>query len=162
MAVTPSNILSLPLKHLQDAIAASASFQSWAGTTPGAATLARIHLVGVDVATIVRPFALIDFGEKYESDHISSQGQFLQSGELLLLFEDNVAVANAGNHGDAKIAFTNPVGAVLSDVQALAGIGPYLSVQKVRLKSGPTRSSESERAAGTDLYQAVFEVLWGA
>lgn len=161
MPVTPANLFSLPLKALQDTIANSGTFQTWAGTAGGAPTLARIHLVGVDVSAVVRPFALIDFGEKFDSAQIAYQGQFMSSGELLLLFEDAVAPANAGNHGDAKLAFTNQVGAVLNEIQDVSGQNSFLSIHKIKLKSGPNRSTKDERDAGTDLYQVTFEVVWG-
>jgi len=162
MALSASGPLSLPLENLRALLAASSNFQSWVGAANAEEAKASIHLVAVE-GTPSRPFALIAQGDSWERE-ASADGakkHFEASGELFLLFEADISEPYQGDPRDAELEFTNAVGAIVSDMESLAGSDGYLAVRRIGLKEGPARSQGDEKSGSGDYYQIIFSVEWG-
>ena len=164
MPVTPSGMLSVPDALLRTMLSNCPAFRTWTGTANPTAALARIHLI-VKPAAAARPFALIDFGGEFNAQRNAggSQHYFQHSGSLLLLFEDDVDSANAadGKDADAEYEFRNNLGAVLSELEDLAGRDDNLTISRMTVLVSPARTHVDERATLGDYYQTILEVTWG-
>lgn len=164
MAITPSGPLSLPLTNLQTILANCATFQEWVGADNAEAAKARIYLVAVDEGSYIRPYALVAQGDEWKRE-LSAGGAghvFQPSGNLFLMFEANVSEAYQSDHRDAELEFTNKIGTIIKEMEALAGQSGYLTVNYINYKEeGPSRSSEDERETQGDFYQVILEVGWG-
>lgn len=159
--VAPTGHLSLPIDLLRKTVAGSTTFQAWTGTADAAAALARVHAVQAD-ASAAKPFAVVDWARSYSRrrDAGGTRNHFQATGSLSLLFRAQITEADAG---DAAYDFLNKVGAVLADMEGLAGTAGYLDVEEIRLVEGPERPEEDEvKALGYDFYQARFEVEFRA
>ena len=160
MAVTPSGPLSLPLDNLRTLLANCPSFQTWVGAADAAEALAAISLVAVE--TVERPLAIVmqapGRGWASRQNAGGAANWFSQSGTLLILFEDDVEAEAI--EPDAELTFTNLVGAIISEMQDLAGSGGHLNVTSIAIKDGPSRSDFSEKESTGDYYQVVLEVGW--
>ncbi len=159
MPVTPSGIMSLPLAHLRTLVANCSSFQSWTGAANAAAAEAFIHLVNLPDDSLVRPYVLIDFNDKWKSQKVA-EFQFEKRGELYLLFEDDVAVANQASEADAVFDFMNNVGAVLEEMMSLSGQNGYLNLVEIEINDQPERTTSEESEMNEDYYTASFDVVW--
>lgn len=163
MAVTPTGILSLPLGHLRTLIANSSNFQTWVGAANATEAESSIYLVNINEDEIARPFALIDWGENFNSTMLANGpgGFFQDRGELRLLFEDDVAAENQDSYEDSKLKFLNDIGGVLADMRDLSASDEYLSIHEIQFQESPTRSIDDQDPAEGDFYQGRFIITWG-
>lgn len=159
----PSGPFSLPLTNLQTLLANSATFQDWVDAADADEAKARIYLIAVSEGSYTRPYALISTGDSWERKLTAGGAShcFEPSGSLFLLFEANVSEANKNSHRDAELEFANKIGAIISEMETLAGQSGYLAVYSISLKAGPSRSGEDEKDAQGDYYQIMFEISWG-
>lgn len=165
MALAPSGPLSLPLKNLQTLVSNSSTFQTWVGAADAATAAARIYLVGEDKSATTRPFAVVHHLDPAEFNREAQAGGavqcFVESGAVGLIFEDDVGAAYAADHADAEMEFTNIVGAVISEMEDLAGSGAYLNVTRFGVITGPARSALDEAESEGDYYGIQFRVEYG-
>jgi len=164
--VSASAAISLPLENLRTLVAASANFQAWVGAGDASEAKEHVYRVAADSPfSSKRPFALVRNADPGEVEHASEAGgaaqYFVESGALELYFEDAVAEANQDSHADAELAFLNTVGAIMGDMEALAGSGTYLTMTGWQILAGPTRSHPDETESGGDFYQVLLKVTWG-
>ena len=162
MAVTPTGFLSTPVDTLRTMLANSAAFQTWVGAADATAAKARIYPFTIDEGSYTRPYAIVTFGDGGFSLNNVGTGaadSFQDRGQLRIFFEANVSAGNQGNHADSVYEFTNQIGAVLSDIAALAVSG-YLVISSFRV-SVPSRSDAEEKDAGADYFNVVVEVEYG-
>jgi len=156
-----SGPLTIPLSVLRTMLSESSAFKTWVGAADATEALENIHLVNVDDADVVRPLAVIDIGERFESQLFSAgvSGLFINSGQLLLFFEADVA--DGATESQAAISFLDAVGGCLQDVQALSGQGGYLSIHSISMDDAPNRSIDDEEPPEGDFYRVKFVVEWG-
>lgn len=163
MPVAPSGHLSLPLSYLRATVAGSASFRVWVGVDAddAAGALARVYPFQTGAAT-VRPFAVVEWARSYTRKRRAggSRNWFEASGALLLTFRETLTEADPA---DAGFAFGNQVGAIIEEMEELAGTAGYLDIQESRLVEGPWRPEEDEvKAIGYDFFQCSWEVEFSA
>lgn len=151
--------LSIPLAMLRTMLSESAVFQAWVGA--GDATEALDSILYVEKKDLQRPFAVIDIGEDWESEQIAAglRGSFVNSGQLLLFFEADVA--EGATDGDALIDFLDPVGGVIQDIQVLSGQGGYISIHSIIMSEPPDRADDNEDPPEGDHYNIEFTITWG-
>lgn len=156
MAVTPAGMVSLPLHYLRLSIADSAAFRTWVGASTQAEALARIYINRETTPT--RPFAVVAWDRNWSREAISGGGRnyFEQRGDLMLMFEDDIA--DGLDEADAYFTFTNTVGAIIEDIEELAGQAGYLNVVSIAVENGPARPTEDEKQETSDYYQALYRI----
>jgi len=160
MPVTASGMLSLPVANLRTLLSTVTSFQTWVGAVDAAEALLRIHEIEVAQDSLTRPFAVVDDGEEWTSARLDGGGAFRTEGALVLLLEEDVAVANQASERDAQYAFTNAGGAILEELWSLSGAGGTLHVTGIEKIHGPARSEQNERETD-DYMQMILMVRWG-
>ena len=156
--VEPLNMLSKPLGLLRDMIANSATFQSWVGAIDATTAKPFIHFIRPP-NTFTRPLALIDFGKEYNRQRTAND-KFEPSGDIDLTFEEDITPANTDNWQDAAFTFTNQIGKIIEEIEAVQGVNPFLSIRAIE-KRELMRSFEDEDDTLGDFYLAKFEVNWG-
>ena len=156
MSVAPSGMFSKPLHNLRLTVAGSSNFQTWVSAGNATAALARVYPIFSTSYTL--PMAAVDFAENFQrSMHAGgARNWFTQEGDLALLFRGSVNAAH--DEADAAYTFLNTIGAVLSDMEALAGTAGYLNIISMILDEGPQRPLEDEKATIGDFYEVIFRV----
>ena len=152
MATDPAGEYSLPLHYLRETLAASSSFQTWIGTTGTsaeklAAARLRIHYYGTESAT--RPFAVVSFAESFSRYMISGGARHFfatSSNPIRLTFDADIAVADVDALSEALFKFTNQIGAIFTNMEALAGTAGYLAFTEYTIDN-PTRCKIDQREA---------------
>lgn len=165
MAVTPTGRLSLPLLNSQTIVSNSSNFQTWVGAAGDAsAAAARFYMVGNE--SVTRPFGMAyhNDGTAFTMEMIAGGAAhyFVDSGSVMWLFEDDIDAADLDDLTDAELAFTNTVGAILSDVLLLAGQSGYMTVTGIDKRIGPRREGKDEKNTTGQYFQIGFEVSWKA
>jgi hypothetical protein len=159
MTVTASGMVSVPVSALRDMLSQSATFQTWTGTASSAAALAYIHMIGLAEADRVRPFALITLGDNWRRTYGGSN-RFIPSGELFLVLESDIDEDNVEDFADSELEFSNNVGGVIGDLEALTESGA-LVIQTIRMQVPPERTWRDEKQSEGDYYQCVIAVDYG-
>jgi len=161
---TPTGLASLPLHYLRHTVAGSASFQ--AGVGVGNETQALEHVYAVSAGPRDLPWALVDWGPDFAREKVAggSRNFFDQAGVLALVFR--AAVESSDTDSEAAYRFMNTVGAVVADMEQLAGLPGYLNITGIVLAGGPRRPSEDEVAGAVDddddlLIGDFYEVVYG-
>ena len=160
MPVTPTGPISKILDHAETLFAISATFQSCTGAIDADAAKAFIHLVEVstdDDSPPTRPMMIIEH-DSYESERVAggATNTYAHSGTITVWIEHVISEAD---EVDASHDFTNKVGAILQEIQDLAGSGTYLNVTNWDWLERPTRA-EDDAGAVTDLYICHLELEW--
>ncbi len=162
---TPSGGPSLVMSRLATLLANSGTFQAVVEAGDATEALDSIHWPAVEGASWDIPAALIGFDDAWREGIIAAGSGFLygESGELWLelTFPIPSAYRAAGQEQNAWLWFTNRVGAILGEMQALSGTGTYLIVQEFSYQSGPERSSNDRETQGDYWYGATMNVRWG-
>lgn len=177
MPVTASSILAEPAETLRTMLADCAALRTWFGAADAAEAKLRIHVGGVPEPVAdegftqaqlesARPLALIHIeprggGAAFKAYAGGSRNFFRASGVLSLIFEADIDSANVGNPQDAYLEFINAVGAVIDDLQTLAGSSTYLDIRAIDIAEGPWRVPEDENAGGGDYFFVALSVAWG-
>jgi len=154
MAVTPTGIASLPLKHLRDQLSESSAFQAEVGAANAAAALAFIHYVAS--ATTAPPLAVVDFGDRlsFARQARGSRNFPLQQGEVFLTLR--FAITAGDTEAEAGLRFMNVVGAIVADLWGTAGRAGFLDLDQVVQESPPSRPPVKEAKSKGDFYQVTF------
>lgn len=167
MSVNPTGMVSLPLHYLRETIAATSAFQTWTGTANKAAALAYVPVLVDTVGDL--PVCAVGWGEGLARSVVAggTHSHFVQEGDLSMLFLG--AISGDHDEADAAYTFLNSIGAILADMEELAGTAGYLDIRGFVLDLGPRRANEDEKkalrkAAGGlvgDYFQMGFAVEYG-
>jgi putative component of toxin-antitoxin plasmid stabilization module len=112
----------------------------------------------VEIAVPTMPFAIADWAENF-ARILESQGTrnyFMQDGGLVMLFR--AAVDSSHTEQEAAFAFTNKLGAIVKEMEEVAGTAGYLDITEIALEDGPIRPGEDERVTVGDFYQVMYRV----
>jgi len=152
--VTASGGISLPLKYMKDTIAASSNFQTWVSAASAAAALAYIHVV-VAPSGYTLPCAVVEWEAGMHWPKVSGgqQNFFDQSGKITVLFQEAIVQSTEEN---AAFAFTNTLGAIVDDIQAIAGQATYLNIDDIVLETIARPDEDERQTVGTDFYQSMM------
>lgn len=156
MPVVPTEMISLPLHYLRLMVADSATFRTWVGAADQAEALARLYL-NKETAPI-KPFGVTAWDSNWGREATSggARNYFEQAGDLMLMFEDDVAAGLS--EADAYYTFTNTVGAILAEMEALAGTAGYLNITSITVENGPARPGSDEEQTIGDFYQVLYRI----
>jgi hypothetical protein len=120
----------------------------------------------VDIAPPTHPLAIVDWMPEYSDRAIAGgdRNYFQAGGQLVLLLRATVNPAHSEK--EAAYTFMNLAGAIVEDLEELAGVAGYLNIREIRKTSGPERPDEDERQAllgrgESEWIQAAFAVAWG-
>lgn len=168
MAVEPTTILNLPMQALRNLIAACPTFQAWTGTGGYAGAKGRVRYIGsTDQATVLgweKPYAVIDEGDDGSAGElIGEPNTFAQSGELLIIFFDDVDTEQT-TEADQVMTFGNVVGAIFEEMIARRGShesGESLLVFDSFTYSGPMIAHKDRRPGSPRFVQAFFNLRYG-
>lgn len=157
MAVEPTGLFSLPIHYLRLTIAGSETFQAWVGAEDAAGALDSVHIVALR-SGFTLPFAVIDWTKSFTRTKLAGgvRNHFEQAGDLALIFR----AAVDSEHSDAEAAYTflNEVGAIVEEIEELAGQAAYLNINGIYLEDGPYRPGEDEEQTSGDYYEIVFRI----
>jgi len=158
MSVSPTGMLSLPLHYLRLTVAGSSNFQTWVGAANATEALARVYPILTDTLTL--PLAAVDFADNFRRSLFASdvRNWFKQEGDLAVLFR--ASIDSEHNEADAAYTFLNSVGAIISDMEALAGKPGYLDISGITVDAGPQRPLEDEKKTIGDFYEIIFRIEW--
>lgn len=159
MPVAPTGMISLPLDYLRLTLADATAFRTWVGAANQAAALAKIYPIQkASYTSADLPLAVVDWAENFRrvKNAGGSRNWFEQEGDLSVIFRG--AVNPAHDDADAAYTFLNSLGAILSEVETLAGKPGYLNITAISLQDGPSRPNEDEAKELGDFYQAVYRV----
>jgi len=157
MAVTPTGMLSLPVSYLQTTVANSATFRTWTGTANPTAALARIH-VGRAAGTATHPLACVGFANGFNRTS-DSLDVWEQNNTLQLMFRDDFS--SALNEQDAYYTFSNQVGAIMLEMEALFNDAGYLDVFEWSIITGPSRTKDNEAQTLGNFFEVIIECKYG-
>ena len=158
MPTAPTGILSTPRSLLQSALAESDAFADWCELSPDANPLHHVHfsLFRQDDMRNFYPIALIDW-RSFAIEQISGGGKNhlwpSPSNSLRLIFEDlDRGGTDPTGHDVASLKegdtiFCNRLGAVLDDLNTIAGTGGALSITKIQMEQSPTRNPVQDWAS---------------
>lgn len=167
MSVTATGILSVPMAKLATMLRASTAWQAWIAAVDETAypdqAADPIWMVQISKAELDDNdvLAIIDQPPVWERNAVAwgSQNTFGQSGALMFGVLSHVPSAYTAIPSDAVLWFTNLVGAVLSDVLALAAVSDNLPISKVSL-SDLYRCQPEMRSSEGDWIKADFIIEW--
>lgn len=156
MAVVPAEMISLPLHYLRLMVADSAAFRTWVGAANQAEALARVYINRETSPT--RPFAVVAWATNWGREATSggARNYFEQVGDLMLMLEDDIAAGL--DEADAYYTFTNTIGAILAEIEALAGTAGYLNIMSITVENGPARPDSDEEQTTSDFYQVLYRI----
>ena len=175
MNVTPSGEIALAMEYLRQSVAASATFQAWAGAINAAAAVSHVHIVALPMPSDLevgytleemqsyRPYVLIGTENRrgFRMDSDSYDG-YRPSGALTLWLEADVSESYASWLADPEVDFLNKLGVMLAEMWLLRNTAGYLQVRNIALSEGPYRSEEDVRPMYGDTMAAELRVEWGA
>jgi len=160
VAVSATGIVSLPLENLRTLVANSDDFQTWVSAASAAAAKAHIYAVVTDPPLASkRPFACVRHCAPSEFSIDAATGA--DSGAIELWFEATIAAGNRDDAADAEFAFTNVVGAIISDIITLSHQGGYMLIREIECIDGPAPNSKDETESEGHYYVALYKVHWG-
>ena len=173
---TPAGPISKPLANMQTLLANLAACQTWLDVADVTEALGKLYLVAADDPAddpLPTPYAVVMQGERGcwagRRTAGGAAARFAGSGVIDVLFVADVAASLS--YADAELTFTNEVGAILSEIDGVAGSNEYLNVTGMRVLWGPTREdtraedtgeapNDVDDAPGTRL-QIMVQFTWG-
>lgn len=172
MAIDPTGPISKPLSLLRDLLASLAAVQAWLGVdgeaSPATAAAARIHLFGVDAASVTRPAIVLQPNEWSAAPTASRQTVWEPSGTSLVVFEelatDGTDTGPGITDADALMHHANHIGAIVAAVQANHGgvVGGVLVIRAIDnvepIKRMDPRYVSNERP---DVVASQWQFAWG-
>lgn len=164
-----AGVLARPAQLFKTLLAACPAYQAMVAAGSAEEALDSIHKFCVpgaaaDIAA-KRPFSVVAQGNAFTRtrDASGARDSFYGAGDVAWLLERAVpaALADHDHHAEAADDFMNAVGAVIEDIEELAGTGAYLNVTGIELAAGPHRTDPKAKATEGDCFQAQFRVSWG-
>lgn len=156
MATAPTGTESKLLDNLRTLVANSSSFQTWVGAEN--ATVAKASVTIEESAPgSNRPFAIVGFDSPPEREASAggTRNYFELRTTLWLAFE--AAISDTDSPEDSLYEFTNTVGAIIGEMELLAGTGGYLNATSIRCE-GIGRSDIGEASASGAFYRGSYVV----
>ena len=146
---TPDGVLSRPLHYLRETIAASETFRNWVGATTGTEeenlAAARLRVAIIRDSSGQLPIVTIGHGDQFGKQQIAGglHNHLRLAGSLSMTID--AAVAAGDTDEIAAYKFENKVGAILDEMEAVAGTGGYLDISGWEIKDGPYFCPVDER-----------------
>ncbi len=118
--------------------------------------------VEIQVGGPTRPFCLIDWAANFKRSALAGGMRtfFEGEGDLVMLFRADVD--SSQDEETAAWAFLNVIGAIIEDMEELAGTAGYLDIMGIERIRGPHRPEEDEVKTAGDFYEVVYGVTWSA
>lgn len=163
MGETAAGLLSLPAENLRILLAGSVKFRELVGEANPTLAKAHIHIGPRDATGYTRPRALIDITRHREPSVAGGAGiSYRSTGELWLHIARDIpsGYQAAAQNENAMLEFTNLIGAIVADMQALSGTATYLVVEEFEI-SDIRRTPEDDESRSTFYYEAEIAVRWG-
>lgn len=161
MAVSPSGGITKPFDHMRTLLADCDAFQTWVNETTAADAKTHVGIFHADEADITLPHCVVRWpgGFNMVKEFGGGINLFVRDGVMDVYFEDNIPSAYQGetNLDDAALNFLNDIGAILDDLDDLAGTGTYLNVTSVSIPEGPQLAGKEE---GGDTIQLLVRFTW--
>ena len=164
MATAPAAHLSGLLSNLRILISNSAAFRTWTTSANPTAALAHIKLTESDPASN-RPFCVIGHTSGLETPvdlgviASGTRNFFDLKARLYVIFQNDITETA---DFDAQYEFENIVGAIIAEIQVLAGSGGYLNVVRIECE-GVWRSDDAEtESTGAHFTAQYIFWIWGA
>lgn len=164
MSVEPTTFLNLPTARLVNMIANSDAWREWLGVQSETDAEARIYIETAGGAPLERPFAIVTSSISAGGGCIGAgpSNTWDHRGSITVLFEALVPDEYQANQKDAFNWFTNHVGGVMDDIEALAGTSEdYLNILNWEQLQAPTRGSYTEDAVGEKYISMMIKFEWG-
>jgi len=163
-APTATGSISLILENVRTLLAASASFQSLVSAVDAAAAKAYIHYPAADSGTWARPGAMIDHEQGSPEHPLVGRGggnTYGETGQVEIVIEADIGASYQakGQEELAYLEFANVIGAIASEIKALAGTGSYLHATNFAFTVA--RADPDEEAVAAFWYRAVIAVTVG-
>ena len=157
--IMPAGLLSIPLDRAQHTLAKSIAFQTWVGVTNENDALPFIHMMQTAEETAA-PFCILDLGDELERTRTSvhNGSPFEPSGQIIAYFRHLVPEGTSAH--DAVYGFTNILGALWADLEAMAGQPNTIGIYKINLLTPPTRILSDRRNYAGDLFECALGLSW--
>lgn len=156
--VTPSGNISLVYDNAINLVAGSATFRTQVGAADAAAAKAFIYLDRADDDFDRTKWVCVVEqapGWKYEWKGGGSRNYFSMDPSINFIFQ--APITDNLSRMDARYEFTNPMGAIIDEMAALAGTAGYFNVTGWDPLNGPQRPTDEERkSSGYDYYQWIW------
>jgi hypothetical protein len=158
--------VSLPLEAVRTLVASSATFQAQVGADSAETAKACIHIGAVRPEFCGTSLALISHaGGRDGAVAAGAAYSFARSGdaEVQVEFELPAEYRHEGQDlaEDAYLWFANRLGAIVMEMQALAGAPGYLDARSIEIGEIERTCFEDE-ARGTRFLRAALRVGWGS
>ncbi len=175
MTTAATNALALAQNHLRVSLADCATFRAWVGATGDDAQQQardRIHDEGLPEPPLgvvysleeiqaLRPHAIIStLSFRSEHDSSGSGFGFAHSGILVLRLEQDVPTDIANDMAEIGRRFTNLVGAIWDELEALSGGGGYLAIESIDMGEPFGRSAEQDAESIGDFVRVELTITW--
>lgn len=161
MSLAYTGNFALPIQYARATLAASTTWQGILGASNASDALAKMFTGETDenAAGDARPRALIDIAGSYSSDKVSSTG-FLHGSEIEVVFEIDTPAAYQGDSSrrEARVWFYNLLGAILAEMEALAGQAGYLNILNFREQN--TGRVDPKENNGDDFWVSIVHLVW--
>lgn len=162
MSVTPTGPLSLPIAGVRDLLAASATWQTVCDVETAAAALERIHIDEYDPETENGfPHAVV---LDHDSFTHTKRRITLGQGQLAIVF---MLIPEGDNDVDKRMNFRNTVGAILTEMLALANTPnpdtsmPYWAMTTWQKQMAPQIVTDSAARFGEiELITSAYLIEW--
>ena len=159
MSVAPTGIVCLPVYYAQQTLAASATFQGLMGVSSAAAAAAKIFFgeTNENEDGDLRPRALLDHIGQIGFDKITTTG-FIGGGTVEAVIEVPTPPQYEAVVREARKWFYNQIGAVLSELFALAGQAGYLNILNYRIDTiGRADPKDND---GANFWICDMDLVW--
>ncbi len=162
--ITPTGNRGKAMLNLRDLVAATSSFQEWAGAEDSEEAKGNLHVTAYEPPMdeqenpqFVRPFGLVCRTENDKDENIAV-GENTVGGDLELRFEDDIPAEYKDNPENAELEFLNRVEAVLAEMWQLSRQPGYFAMNSVDCIEGPT---QIEYGSGKYNNAIRLQVNWG-
>lgn len=118
------------------------------------------YTVAPVTVTMPLPCAVVDYAENFAREPVAGglRTHFESRGDLLMCLRSEVSSGYTSE--EALYEFQNAAGAIIGDMELLAGTPGYLNITGIAIEQEAMRTSEDEVDVGLDHYQAIYRVSW--
>jgi hypothetical protein len=164
---------SIAQANLEASLADSTNFRTWAGAADQAAALARIYHDGIprsiaaDSHTLaqvqsLRPYVIVwTENDESERDAVSNGPDRSDSGELGMMFVQDIDPGDVNDIQEAGRKLMNAMGTIRVDLFNLAGDG-HIVPSRIGMPQPWTHTGENDEPAVGDALIAIQMMDWGA
>ena len=155
MPTTPTGLLSLPMKRLQDLICASSTFRTAVAAANAAAAAAHVFWDEAFPEN-VRPWAIIAEGDR-TSTRTSTTGWDDES-QIVMCFEFPETFTGATQDNEGPIIFRNTIGAIEAEMKAAIRTSPSLYPDLVQI-DGPMIAPPDPKENDDERFYSAYYVF---